>query len=991
MWKKGKLIITSSYSISIFVGMPRFIIFIFCTLIVSISIQAQPSLFSRSDSAWAKKILSKLSAKQKIAQLFMTEVSPKPENKDQNKKVMQLVKKNHVGGLIIMKGDYALTGEWIREFQKNSDVPLLVSIDGEWGISMRIGNTTKFPYQLTMGALTEDSMIYEMGKAIARDCRRIGIHVNFAPVADVNINPKNPVINYRSFGENKFRVTDKALNYALGMQSENVMACAKHFPGHGDTDVDSHLDLPLINKPREKLEDIELYPFEKMAEENVWATMIAHLKVPSLDSNKTTSLSYDVVTNLLKRDMGFQGLVFTDALNMSGATKSSEPGTLELEAYMAGNDILLMSQNIESGIRKIEEYILASSDYRVTEDLNARVFKILLFKHKLKTFQIPPVENAPDEFINKEITEKIYQDAITFISQEKAEGVVILDKLKSTLLISFADKTTTFHSAMQAYKDFSQIRISKNASDKEYASVLEATKNYEQVIIAYHDLSQQSANSYGLLPKQINFIETVSSLPNVLHVWFGNPYALAYFQKAKNVIVSYEENEKTQLATFRKLYQGDLFTGSLPVSVGIYKEGKRYNIYQKQIHEQKDLAADTSFVDEAYLSQINKADALARIEGLCQEIMTNGVAPGGQLYVMHKGREIYKKSFGKYTYSGQAKKVKNSDIYDLASLSKILGTTIAFMKLKDAGLINLTDRVGDFLTLGEFNTVSNITLAQLLTHEAGLTPFIPFYERFNDSNFFNYFRTKPEENFTTEVAKDLFIRDDYKDTMWYETTHRERKAIGSYKYSDLSMYILQRVLEAKAGMSLDKYLYSQFYKPMDLELCYNPTGKFKLERIVPTEYDIKFRLQQVHGYVHDQGCALYGGVCGHAGLFGNAEDVAQIMQMLIQGGKYKDRQYLKPETISLFTSQQNPNSRRGLGFDKPNVENLSSSPTSPLASFATFGHTGYTGTCAWADPFNELVFVFLSNRVYPDASNKKLAHGKYRERLHSLFYLYTKD
>lgn len=971
--------------------MPRFTIFIFCILSVISSIQAQPSLFSKSDSAWAKKALNDLNTKQKIAQLFMTEISPKPENKDQKKKVMQLIKKNQVGGLIIMKGDYALTGEWIREFQKNSNVPLLVSIDGEWGINMRIGNTTKFPYQLTLGALTKDSLIYEMGKAIGRDCRRLGIHVNFAPVADVNVNPKNPVINYRSFGENKFRVTDKALNFALGMQSENVMACAKHFPGHGDTDVDSHLDLPVITKPKEKLEEIELYPFEKMAEENVWATMIAHLKVPSLDPNKTTSLSYDVVTNLLKKDMGFQGLVFTDALNMSGATKSSDPGTLELEAYMAGNDILLMSQNIESGIRKIEDYVLTSSDYRVTEDLNARVFKILLFKHKLKTFQIPPEENAPDETINKAITEKIYQDAITFVSQETMEGTVVMDKLKSTLLISFADKSTSFHSAMQAYKEFAQIRISKNASDKEYANVLEATKNYEQVIIAYHDLSQHSASSFGLLPKQISFIEAVSSLPKVIHVWFGNPYALKYFQKAKNVIVSYEENEKTQLATFRKLYQSELFTGSLPVSVGIYKEGKRYNIYQKQVPEQKELAADTSFVDEAYLTQINKADAIARVETLCQEIMENGVSPGGQLYVLHKGKEIYKKSFGKHTYSSEARQVKNSDLYDLASVSKIMGTTIAFMKLKDAGLLNLTDRVGDFLTLGEFNTVSNITLAQLLTHEAGLTPFIPFYERFNDSNFFNYFRTKPEADFTTEVAKDLFIRDDYKDTMWYETTHRERKGIGTYKYSDLSMYILQRVVEAAASMSLDKYLYIQFYKPMGLELCYNPTDKFKLERIVPTEYDVKFRLQQVHGYVHDQGCALYGGVCGHAGLFGKAEDVAQIMQMLIQGGKYKGKQYLKPETISLFTSQQNPNSRRGLGFDKPNVENLSSSPTSPLASFATFGHTGFTGTCTWADPFNELVFVFLSNRVYPDANNKKLARGKYRERLQSLFYLYTKD
>ena len=388
---------------------------------------------------------------------------------------------------------------------------------------------------------------------------------------------------------------------------------------------------------------------------------------------------------------------------------------------------------------------------------------------------------------------------------------------------------------------------------------------------------------------------------------------------------------------------------------------------------------------------MSKADALMRIETLYQEIQNQGVAPGGQIYVMHKGKEIYKKSFGRHTYSVQSKEVKNTDVYDLASVSKIMGTTLAVMRLKDMGLLNLTDKVGDYLSLDEFNTVSNITLHQLLTHEAGLTPFIPFYERFNDSNFFNYFRTKPESNFTVQVAKDLYIRNDYKDTMWYETTHKERKGIGSYKYSDLSMYILQRVAEAASGQPLDQYLYSQFYKPMGLELCYNPTEKIKLERIVPTEFDVKFRLQQVHGYVHDQGCALYGGVCGHAGLFGKAEDVAKVMQMLLNGGTYKGKQYIKPETISLFTSQQNPNSRRGLGFDKPSVDNLNSSPTSPLCSFATFGHTGFTGTCAWVDPFNELIFVFLSNRVYPDASNKKLARRKYRERLQSLFYLYTKD
>ena len=976
---------------TIFAFMLRILPF-FILLVTCISnLLCQQSVFNKSDSLWASKALNRLNTKQKIAQLFMTEVYPKPDQTENKKKVQQLIKKYQIGGLITMKGDYGLTKEWLQQFQKASEIPLLVSIDGEWGINMRIANTTKFPYQLTLGALSKDSLIYEMGRAIARDCKGLGIHVNFAPVADVNINPKNPVINYRSFGENKFRVSDKVLQYALGMQSENVMACAKHFPGHGDTDMDSHHDLPVIHKSKDKLEEIELFPFFKMSEENVWATMIAHLKVPSLDSTKTTSLSYEVVTNLLKKELGFSGLVYTDALNMGGAAVSSQPGELELEAYRAGNDILLMSQNIEIGIKKIEEFILTSSNSGTMIDLNDRVYKILLFKHKLNTMHVASKESSPNETYNKLLTDRIYKDALTFISQEKSESDIIMDKTRPSLLITFADKPTDFARMMQSFKEMAQIRISKNASDKEYASVLEASKNYEQVFIAYHDLSQHSASNFGLTFKQINFIETVSNLQNTTHIWFGNPYALKYFQKAKNVIITYEDNENVQMATYKKLYQNDSFLGKLPVSVGVFKEGSQYNIYKKKPTQFTDATPDTAYIDEAYLTNLSKGDALARIESICQEIQSNGVAPGGQIYVIHKGKEIYKKSFGKQTYSQQAKQVKNTDIYDLASVSKIIGTTLAIMKLKDVGMIQLTDRVGDYLTLDEFNTVANITLNQLLTHEAGLTPFIPFYERFNDSNFFTYFRTQPENNFTTQVAKDLYIRDDYKDSMWYETTHRERKGEGRYKYSDLSMYILQRVAESACGLTLDQYLYSQFYKPMGLELCYNPKERIKLDRIVPTEYDVKFRLQQVHGYVHDQGCALYGGVCGHAGLFGKAEDVGKVMQMLLDGGSYKGKQYIKPETISLFTSQQNSSSRRGLGFDKPSVDNLSSSPTSPLCSFATFGHTGFTGTCTWADPFNELIFVFLSNRVYPDAANKKLARGKYRERLQSLFYLYTKD
>jgi beta-N-acetylhexosaminidase len=965
-------------------------LFLFFFIIIGFQkMDSQQISFSKEDSVWAHKIYQKLNIKERIAQLFMADISPKTENANDKKQMLDLVKKKHIGGIIIMKGDYSITSEWIRDFQKAAKTPLFIAIDGEWGINMRIANTTKFPYALTLGAMENDSLIYEMGKAMGRDCRRLGIHINFGPVADVNINPKNPVINYRSFGENKFRVGQKAMNYALGMQSQGVIACAKHFPGHGDTDVDSHFDLPVINKSKEVLDDLELHPFQKLIDANIWSLMVAHLRVPALDpTNKPTSLSKAVITDLLKKEMGFQGLVFSDALNMKGVTDNTDPGQLELDAYIAGNDILLMSTSMDKAIEKIQAYILQSSDNSVEKELEARVMKILLFKHKINVSQLAELVYTPVETFNVGLSEKLYSQAVTFISKDKTELQPIVENNKTSLVISLSDNQTEFKKLMESYSGFSYTRLSKNSTSQEYQRLLDGLNNYEQIIIAYQDLSQNEKSNFGLSPQQIQFISDVSKMKNATHIWFGNPYGLKYFQNATNIIVAYEDNSKSQNAVFNLIRSNAIMTGTLPVTVGKFKEGTNYLSSRPQVNS---LGTNPVIaVDEVDLHLLDKAAVLARVETICGQIISNNVAPGGQIYVLHKGKEIYNKAFGFQTYSMDANAVKMSDFYDLASVSKIMGTTLAVMKLKDMGKLDLNDRVGDFLSLDDSNTVADITLHQLLTHEAGLTPFIPYYIRFNDSNFYNYFSPKSIAGFTTEVADNLFIRDDYKDTIWYETTHHERKNIGKYKYSDLSMYILQRVVESAANMPLDEFLYKNFYKPMGLGLTYNPIHKYPKSRIAPTELDTKFRLQLVHGYVHDQGCALYGGVCGHAGLFGTAKDVATVMQMLLQGGTYNRKAYIKPETISQFTSQQSNNSRRGLGFDKPNVDDLSTTPTSAQCSFATFGHTGFTGTCAWADPFSDLVFVYLSNRVYPNADNKKLAKGNYRERLQSLFYQYVK-
>lgn len=910
----------------------------------------------------------------------MVDVSAKLDQAANKKKTIDLIKKQKVGGIILMKGEYSLSADWVREFQKTASTPLMVSIDGEWGIHMRIANTTKFPYALTLGAIDEESELYRMGKAIAEDCKRLGIHVNFAPVADININPNNPVINYRSFGENKENVFRKSLQYALGMQENGVMAVAKHFPGHGDTDMDSHHDLPVIDKPLQDLEKLELYPFQKLIQKGIWGMMVAHLKVPAVDPTGTpSSLSQPIITDLLKSKMKFEGLVFSDALNMKGVSTYSTAGKMELDAYLAGNDILLFSENVEKGIQRIEEYIKANPDAK--EELNERIEKILLFKHKLGCHAPPNLTYSHDESSNDALATTLYEKSITYLSEENIPFESWNDNAQKTLYISLSDMSTELRKRLEKSTAYTFFNLPSKTASELYDLAAQDMKNYDKVIVAYHDLSQSSSKNFGLNAAQINFIANLKNRDNVLHLWFGNPYGLKYFQEASNIVLAYEDNFKTQTAVYNYLQKKSAPLGKLPVSVGKFKEGEHYTAIP---------ASKTTIVDVSPVgTTMDKAAVLSQIESLCQEILWTGAAPGFQMVVNHQGKQIYNKSYGKHNYGEDAPTVKNTDLYDLASLTKILSTTLAAMKLYEQGKLKLDGQVGDYLLLDDSATIGTIYIYQLLTHEAGLTPFIPFYQRFHTDNYYTYFSNEQSPDFPYPVARNMYVRKDYADTMWQEISHSTLKNIGSYRYSDLSMYILQRIIERITGEPLDKYVVKNFYSKMGVSLTYKPILKYSLSKITPTEYDDKFRLQLVHGYVHDQGCALYGQVCGHAGLFGNATDVSKVMQMLLNGGLWNGTRLLRAETITKFTEQQRIGSRRGLGFDKPNTDDPSaSSPTAKECSFATFGHTGFTGTCAWGDPFHQMVFVFLSNRIYPSADNKKLARGDYRERLQALFYQY---
>lgn len=953
--------------------MKRFVVLFF--LFLSFNVFSQ-SISKSVCIKWADSVKQQLTLKQKIGQLFMLDIHPELGNEKRREQILDAIKKYNLGGIILMKGNYQLADQWTRFFQDNALVPMFVAVDGEWGLNMRISNTIKYPYQLTLGALTNDSLLFQLGKEFGKECQSLGINVNFAPCVDVNTNPNNPVINFRSFGAFKKNVTNKGRMLALGMQSMGIMTSLKHFPGHGDTDKDSHHDLPQINKSKDDLEDIELYPYQKLLKEDIWGAMVSHLNVPALDDTKTpASLSKKISTDLLRKEYGFKGLLFSDALNMKGATLAANPGELELKAYIAGNDILVFSSNIDTAIARIENYLL--EDISHLETFEKRLDNILFYKAKViltnKNFQQDESHfNVSKNSSKYKFCQKLYNEAVTYHSILNAKYNQFLDSNKTTLIIGVGGSTNFLISELSKFSNYKFYDLPNNTTPVDHIRILDICKSYDQIILLVRGMSQYPAKNFGISNSQKMFIEDIATLEQVLPIIMGNPYSLKFFQKYQNVVVTYEDNEFTKESVIQFLSNSLEPKGILPVSVGVF-----HSTLEKGIEVRKeDLVTKT--ITYNY-------DVLPYVDALCEQMIEKGATPGCQVLAMHKGKIVYQKAFGRATYQLDAKGVSNSDLYDLASLTKILSTTLATMRLKDKQLLRIYGQTKDYLNLDSSSTISNIYISQLLTHSAGLVPFIPFYKNFNATNFFQYFSSTEQGRFNIKVAENLFIRNDFKDSMWLTMSTSKLSQIGQYKYSDLSMYILQKVIESISKTRLDTFMYESFYKPLGVQLTYNPLQNgFSTGNIMPTEYDATFRNQLIQGYVHDQGACLYGGVAGHAGLFGSAKDVGIIMQMLNNYGVYNGKRYINEITVRQFTAQQNENSRRGLGFDKPDK---SSNPAiSPLASLNTFGHTGFTGTCAWADPDNELVFVFLSNRIHPDTNNNLINTEAYRQRLHTLFY-----
>ena len=946
--------------------------------------QEGPFLHWRDDKAcmdWVNRTYDSLSLEERIAQCYM--LSAHIDSLPEMLKIEDLVKAGRAGGIIFFKGHPTNHVYWTNRLQSEAKIPLMMGMDAEWGLGMRLDSVPLFPHQLTLGAMSDNSLIRQMGMEIGRESKRVGINVDFAPVVDINSNPKNPVINDRSFGEDKMKVAVKGVEYADGLQSANVLACAKHFPGHGDTDKDSHKTLPTVLKTLEQLENFEFYPFKVMIANGVGSMMVAHLNVPALDTtpNITTSLSKKVVTDLLKDKLGFQGLVFSDALNMKGVTSLYEKGTVDSIAFMAGTDILEYSEDPESGQAKI---LCAWEDTTLTDSmLEARVKKILAYKYMLGLKKWKPIDPTNLTYdLNSDsamaLRRELFEKAITLASDE--ENTIPLRDIgtKKTACISIDHKGMT--DFQKSAFEFAEMDLfnAPNESNDTLLPLFDTVSKYERVIVDLHGMSRQSSTNFAINNNSMDFIQKLSQKTQVILLVFGSPYSLKFFDDQKNVIVTYEDNEVTNLAAANILFGALPALGHLPVTASQkYKAGK--GVIRENVTRLK-LASP----EEVHM----KSEDLREMDDIVLNGMIAHAYPGCQVLVAKDGKVIWDKAYGTKIYENTKDKIRTTDLYDLASISKIAATTVSVMKLYDEKKIDINKTVGDYLTLDDSATIRNLKISDVMTHQAGLKPFIEFYRRTIDTaKYVCYYRANSNDTFCVKVCDSMCMRKDYPDTMWHMMSHSPVKPDPGYVYSDIDFYIMQKVVEQVSGMKLDQYVYENIYRPMGLtRIGYKPLDRFERSRIVPTERDTVFRKELVQGYVHDPGSAMYGGVAGHAGVFSDAMDLAELMQMLLNKGTYNGRQILILETVNLFTSRATQKSRRGLGFDKPEPDPQKLSPTYNKVPLSVFGHTGFTGTCVWSDPDNNLTFIFLSNRVYPDAENPKLVKMNIRTDLQKIVY-----
>ncbi|MBT7425840.1 MAG: serine hydrolase [Flavobacterium sp.] len=931
---------------------------------------------------WVDSILNSMTIDQKMGQLFMIQAYSNLDTVHENK-IKEMIQKYHVGNLIFMQGTPSKQVQLTNTYQSLSKIPLMIGFDGEWGLDMRLQNTYKFPWNMTLGAIQDNTLIRKFGEHLGRHAKRVGIHVNFAPVVDINTNPLNPIIGNRSFGEDKQNVTQKAIAFSQGMQSEGVLANAKHFPGHGDTATDSHLKLPVLTFNRQRLDSVELYPYKRVFDAGMASVMTAHLSIPVLESNPKlpTSLSPSVVTDLLKEKLGFLGLIFTDGLNMKGAADYSSSAEIDLAAVLAGNDVLLIPQDVPATISLMKNSIQtgALSPERIDESVR----KILLAKYKVGLHLYKPIDTLnlvkdlntiEDEVLHR----KLVKNSITIIKNKKnILPVEDLKKHKKIAYVALGDDTgDQFLDALAKYSKIHKVD-SNNLNE-----VLDTLKDFDLVVVGFHKSNAHPWKSYEFSNQELVWLHEISRKNKTILTVFASPYSLLNIKSFTNlevVLVAYQNSEIAQEITAQTIFGAIEATGKLPVSIK-----NEFPVGTGIIT--KSLQRLQYSIPEAVGMSSKK---LARIDSVATVVLEEKMSPGLQVLVARKGVVVYEKSFGYHT-DKKKNPVKNSDVYDVASLTKILASLPMLIKAEEEKKIALSSSVRKIVPRFKKSNKDTVTVQEILSHYGQLKAWIPFYKLTQDSitnkNLKKFYRAKKTKNFTIKVAENLYLKSSYKDSIYKYIRDAEQREKPGYKYSDLGYYIFKEALEKRYKKDLNILVNDEFYEPLGANrMSYLPLAKFDKLSIVPSEKDNYFRHQLLHGYVHDMGAAMLGGVGGHAGLFANSNDVAKMMQLYLQKGYYGGKRYFKAATFDKFNKRyySDKKVRRGLGFDKPQLDSTIMA-TCGCVSDESFGHSGFTGAYTWADPVSGILYVFLSNRVFPTMENYGLVDQDIRTKIQQI-------
>ncbi|MDR1405819.1 MAG: serine hydrolase [Prevotellaceae bacterium] len=928
------------------------------------------------EERWIDSVMNTLSLRQRIAQLFIVPVETVAGKKNNTGKVAALIDAEQIGGVIVMKAQLHCYAENINRLQRHSRLPLLVAMDAEWGVAMRTDSVPGFPRQMMLGALSDNNLIESMGEAIAGQCRRMGIHLNFAPVVDVNNNPDNPVINIRSFGENQYNVVNKSRAYMYGLQSQGVLACLKHFPGHGDTHQDSHEQLPSLNHSPQRLDSLELYPFKVLMKSGADAVMVAHLQVPAYDTVKRPStLSPGIVAHLLKDKLEFNGLIITDALNMKAITAAMQKDSIALSALLAGNDILLMPDNVSLSINAIEQAI---KEEKISEhQINAKCRKMLAAKYRAGLSNYCPINetglaadlNTPaDKALRYRLTEK----ALTLLSnRDSLLPLRRLDTLHIAYLKIGQNDGHFFQQQLACYAAIDTFSIHPAAGADTLLALRQQLAPYNLIIAGYHHTDARAQFNFGVDSLTAQFITGLATEKKVILDFFGSPYGIKKFKDYRHLaalIVSYNNSQYSQERSAQLLFGGVAAQGSLPVSIdSLWTFGS--GIKQQE----------TTRLHYVMPEEIGIPGArLAVIDTIVAKAVRLHATPGAQVMAVYRGNVFYRQSFGTHAYDSLPVPATPDDVYDWASITKISASLPVIMHLTEQERMKLDAPLHEYIPDLENTNKSNLKIAELLTHNSGLQAFLPFQLSFfpepETSRPLDAFYFSPVSSglYPLQVADSLYASQ--------EVAKFIRKQINAspllhhtYRYSDWGFIYLQQAVENITGKTLDRLADSLFFHRLGMyNTGFLPLRRIEKKRIPPTETDTVFRMQRLQGTVHDPTAALLGGVSGHAGVFGNANDLAKLLQLYLNGGAYGGERYFGDSLVRLFTGCYacNKGNRRGLGFDKPEPRKGKPSPIGDKWSLESYGHSGYTGNLCWTDPQRELIVIFLSNRSFPNDDKK---------------------